>query len=197
MMSRAMDTPSGDRLRLKDLLGRPPLTRSIPESKLLRLAQVAELGSSAQVELVVNTDASGRHWLEGTAVVSAQPECQRCLEPVVTTVKAQFRLWLLSERAEARLKATNLEVLQEHDVRLIADGMIDLVALVEDELLLELPEQPCLEASCPRMPALTFPADADQLADAVQESEGAPSTQRPFSGLKALLTDAAKEPQDD
>ncbi|MFK7913734.1 MAG: YceD family protein [Pseudomonadales bacterium] len=196
-----MDTPSGDRLRLKDLIGRPVLERSIAASKLLRLAQLATLERAAQVTVLVVTDASGRHWLEGTASIALASECQRCLEPVQSTVSSQFRLWLLGSKAEARLKTSNLEVLQEHDVRLIVDGMIDLVALVEDELLLELPGQPCQDSSCPRMPELSYPADAGSRAErgAQQESrtQGESQTRRPFAGLKELLNGSPDDRADD
>lgn len=202
MIARAMDTPSGDRLRLKDLIGRPEFERSIPVHKLQRLAQLATLERPAQVSVLVATDASGRHWLEGHAAIALASQCQRCLEPVAGTVTTQFRLWLLSDKAEARLKERNLEVLQEQDVRLIVDGMIDLVALVEDELLLELPEQPCQDPVCPRMPVLSFPADPGLLAEQGIGQEGTQGdneeqTRRPFAGLRELLDSSAGEATED
>lgn len=196
-----MDTPSADRLRLKDLIGRPAQQHRVPAAKLQRLAQLAKLAGPANAHIEVLTDASGRHWLQGSVAAAVEAECQRCLEPVSTQLTAQFRLWLLSEKAEARIKAEGLETLQSNDVRLIKEGMIDMVALLEDELLLELPEQPCQDLECPRMPVLSFPAQTDRGAGTEAKSDAGPGTgteattdrRRPFADLRERMTKAGTQ----
>lgn len=195
------------------------LKRSIVPGKMTRLAEVCAVTEPAVVEMTLTTDASRRHWLSGSITAVLATDCQRCLEPVTSTLSTTFKLWLLEEKAEPRLKASNLEALQNNDVRLIADGMVNIVQLVEDELLLALPEQPCQDEQCPQMPPLSFPAtspagldaghrtevaeapgnsagaDSDSSHKAGQRESAAPATptRRPFAGLREMMqeTDGA------
>jgi uncharacterized protein len=77
--------------------------------------------------------------IEGTVPL----ECQRCLGLLEQPV--QQSTMLLLARNEADL--LHLDEASEHEV-VLADGPLDPVALVEDELLLTLPFAPRHEASC-------------------------------------------------
>ncbi|MEM6986016.1 MAG: YceD family protein [Pseudomonadota bacterium] len=101
--------------------------------------------------------------------------CQRCLQPMVLDVEQHFRIALVdSDAAERKLP-------DDHDwLRIDDNGRIDLPLLIEDELILSLPQFPWHpEGGCEGQVADVL----DGLSgDDVQEQ-----TRRPFSGLDALL----------
>ena len=62
------------------------------------------------------------------------------------------------------------------DVLRIDGDEADIAELIEDELILALPERPCVQADCPQAPPLASPAGA--------LDEGAPETTQPFAALR-------------
>lgn len=69
----------------------------------------------------------------GAITVSVRRECQRCLEPKEVMLHAPFRLLVVDSLAEAEALG------QESDPLVAPGGVIDLLAALEDELLLALP----------------------------------------------------------
>ncbi|MDI1302744.1 MAG: YceD family protein [bacterium] len=105
---------------------------------LAAFARVCEGAASSEgevrVSIRVHRDAQGLIVLEGKLSTGVALICQRCLEPVVTDVNADVQLWLLwNEEAADQLPDEADFVLQD------AEGRIDLVDVLEDELLLALP----------------------------------------------------------
>ena len=113
------------------------------------LLETESLGGDREVHWLVRgeqqTDASGhaRVWLHLEAEVSLPLICQRCLEPadIELSVVRDFRFVDTEEQAEAEDEEA------EEDV-LVLSRDFDLLALVEDELLMELPLVP-RHAVCP------------------------------------------------
>lgn len=108
-------------------------------------------------------------WLHLEAKASVMLECQRCLAPVATEVKAQRSfLFVHGENSAAELDADT-----EDDV-LAMTHSLDLQELIEDELLLALPLVPRHDV-CPE-PLVQ--------GDAVDLPEG--DVPHPFAALAAL-----------
>ncbi|EYC50788.1 hypothetical protein AZ34_06710 [Hylemonella gracilis str. Niagara R] len=122
-------------------------------------------------------DASGhaRHWLHLRAQTVLSLTCQRCLEPVdmPLTVERSFRFVATEAQAEIEDEES------EEDV-LAVSREFDLLALVEDELLMELPLAPT-HATCSSRPAFSV-SDAD--FDAAE-----PDKPHPFAALAGLQPD--------
>lgn len=113
--------------------------------------------------------------------VHAEPllECQRCLQPVRLPIEVRRRFrFVRGEEAAARLD----EELEE-DV-LALTPRFDLLALVEDELLLALPLVPRHEV-CPDLPPELRPG-AEVEAPTQVDAEAAAPPEHPFAALAAL-----------
>jgi uncharacterized protein len=119
-------------------------------------------------------DASGhaRHWLHLRAETVLSLTCQRCLEPVDMPLAVERSFRFVSTEAQAEVE----DEASEEDVLAISREF-DLLALVEDELLMELPLAPTHEA-CPSRPTLSA-ADADF-------EDAPPAKPNPFAALAGL-----------
>lgn len=109
-------------------------------------------------------------WLELEAHTHVTLQCQRCLQALQQPLAMQRRFRFVASEAEAeRLDADS------DDDHLVMQPRLDLRALVEDELILELPLVPRHEGTCPEpLPLATAPA---------AEPEARPN---PFAALAAL-----------
>ncbi|HEY0818416.1 MAG TPA: YceD family protein [Rhizobacter sp.] len=147
-----------------------------PLTELERLAASAAAGTAAGT---VAWRVQGEHrpvrggppevWLHLTADAGVKLECQRCLGPVPVDVHAKRSfLFVPGEDAAAELDAES-----EDDV-LALTRALDLRALVEDELLLELPLVPRHEV-CP-----------DPLPLQEQDAEAVEEKPNPFAVLASL-----------
>lgn len=142
------------------------------------LAETDGLGGDRAVRWTARgehqTDASGhaRVWLHLEAGVSLPLTCQRCLGPadIELSVVRDFRFVATEEQAEAEDEES------EEDV-LVLSRDFDLLALVEDELLMELPLVP-RHAVCPGDVKLT-------VQDADFEAAGA-AKPNPFAALAGI-----------
>ncbi|HET7866442.1 MAG TPA: YceD family protein [Burkholderiaceae bacterium] len=143
----------------------------------LRSSTVAGSGShlhdvawSALGELRPVRGGAAEIWLHVEASAQVMLECQRCLAPVATAVGAKRSfLFVHGENTAADLDAES-----EDDV-LALTRALDLVELIEDELLLELPLVPRHETCPSPLPA------GDATAQAAEDD--AP---HPFAALAAL-----------
>lgn len=162
----------------QDLHGRWPATL------LERLADGAPAEASAagwpdvqwaaRAELRERRAAEPELWLHLSVQAQVSQSCQRCLQPV--ELPLHIDRWFRFVRDEEL--AASLDAESDDDV-LSLGGRLDLLELVEDELLLELPLVPRHE-ECPQpLPMGTSSADAE---------DEAPSDERPhpFAALAAL-----------
>lgn len=115
-------------------------------------------------------DASEKAVVVGQVSLTVRPICQRCLSQVVLSLECDISVALISDEAQA-------EDLPDHlDPVLVEDGAMRPLDLVEDELLLALPQVPMhLEGEC---------ADLYQL-DPVPE-ETVTEQENPFAVLASL-----------
>jgi len=123
-----------------------------------RFSQMEPVGSPPQL------------WLNVEAHAHVTLQCQRCLQALHEPLAMQRRFRFVASEAEAeRLDA------ESDDDHLVLEPRLDLRALVEDELILELPIVPRHEGECPEpLPLAAVPAD---------ETEARPN---PFAALAAL-----------
>lgn len=124
-------------------------------------------------------------WLHLQANASVALECQRCLQPVVQDfdVDRWFRF------ADTEEEAAALDAESEDDV-LVTSRNFDLLALIEDELLLDLPVIPRHDVCPPSVVDAHTVAPADHAAHDDMEAEDVPAAPsgkpNPFAVLAGL-----------
>lgn len=157
-------------------------------------ASPPEVTWSARAELRSRRAARPEVWLHLQAEGTLPMTCQRCLAAVHVhmAVERWFRF------VETEQEAARLDEESDDDV-LVQHHAFDLVALIEDELLLEAPIVPRHDL-CPDAPALStgeeFLTDEAQPADAGHSADGSPpqstddpsppTRKHPFAALAGL-----------
>ncbi|NLX16947.1 MAG: DUF177 domain-containing protein [Ramlibacter sp.] len=148
-------------------------------SHYLRLADVVQDGDQmtpvrwqTQGSMVPVLGGSPEIWLELEAEAELPMQCQRCLEPMRQRLEVSRRFRFVQDEATAEMLDDELE-----DDVLVISRDFDLQALIEDELLMELPVAPRHEV-CPQAPRMQV-----QTADFREEEAEKPN---PFAALEAL-----------
>lgn len=121
------------------------ITGTIPLRHMHRLRKsLLSRQGEAQVSLRFGRGVDGSSLVAGEIRVRLALQCQRCLQPVATTIAHTFELMLARDEAEAR------RLQAEHDVLELVEETIAIKDLVEDELLLAVPLAPSHEdpAAC-------------------------------------------------
>ena len=124
-----------------------------------------------QVRLHVGRDAGGVHCLEGEVQGVLHLICQRCLGRMEFPVQRTFRLALVHSEAEADRLADGYEPLLLEDERVVVRNVI------EDELLLALPDFPHHSAG----ETCVLPEYREEVMTAVKEDKP-----NPFAALASL-----------
>lgn len=145
----------------------------VPVDAFERLgAFVGDDGAGVEAELDFEFDAGGRLRVSGACRVTAAVCCSRCSETVPVALEAAIDYRVVAGEAEAQALTPAFDTVV---------GDIDAMpatALVEDDLLLSMPEIACREQdSCPRAPA--------------ELSAVAGASASPFAALRALKAAAA------
>jgi uncharacterized protein len=146
-------------------LGRT-LEGRLPLARMRRLADMlSDRGGEAAVRLEFRREGRGRATVRGTIRAGLRLTCQRCLEPFELILDLPVRL-VRSDVEAGRLA-------EEEDPLLVdEDQALSLAELVEDELLLALPQVPAHP-----------PPGCRVLAEGEASAESRPS---PFSALAEL-----------
>lgn len=110
-------------------------------------------------------------WLHLQASVTVPLTCQRCLGPVSTPLAVDRWFRFVADEAAAEAQDDDCE-----EDLLALEPRPDMLAVLEDELLMEMPLVPMHDV-CPE-PVL--------LGDAAPEVEAAPERPHPFAGLARL-----------
>lgn len=129
------------------------------------------LSWSVRGELKPGPEGKPQVWLHLTASVTLPLTCQRCLGPVDVPVQIDRSFRFVDSEAQAELEDDE----SSEDVLVLSQDF-DLVGLIEDEVLMDLPVVPRHE-TCPVAIKL-MAADAD--------FEDAPVKPNPFAGLAVL-----------
>jgi uncharacterized protein len=117
-----------------------------PVAEMERLAAEALNSADAEVavELEFGVDDERHRLVRGTAQCTVLVTCQRCLEPVAVALHADINLAVVWDEEQAKQLVKSLDPL------ILEEGPADLFAIIEDELLLELPmasyhDEDCIE----------------------------------------------------
>jgi uncharacterized protein len=153
MMAPAMMTRLDERLHYLDLARQGArVERSVQADGFTRLAEIAPVLGTVQVDLSFAIRDDGRVWVSGAAEAVLDAECQRCLERLERTLRVSLDLCVVRDPELASELATGSDVL-------VAEGdALSAAQIVEDELILGLPERLCAEEPCPLAPSLSYPA---------------------------------------
>lgn len=160
MIARAMNTRPDERFAFRQLARHGAcVVRSLQADRLPRLADLAPPLGAMTAELHFFADADGRTWVSGTASVRVRATCQRCLESDGQAVNVDFRVCVVTDPALATRLAGQCDVL------MAGSDSLTVAEVVEDELILSLPERLCVQEPCPRAPAMAYPADTGAAAE--------------------------------
>ena len=111
---------------------------TLPLAGMERLCELLESGSGeVEVALAGQVLAGGRPVLTGDATCAVVVRCQRCLEPFTLRLEVPIRLGVLRDERELARLPDGYEPLI-----CAADHALSPAELIEDELLLALPDHP-------------------------------------------------------
>jgi uncharacterized protein len=160
--------------------GRREFNGTWPLAKMPRLAPLlCAAGGDAVFSLRLSTDMDQRPVIALRVEAELPLTCQASLQPYLQPVEREVELGVVASMAEVQLLPDHL------DPVLVENGRVAVVTLVEDELLLAMPQ-------VPRNPALdTVVVEAGDDAPATETAAGEPR-QRPFAGLDELLSESSK-----
>lgn len=131
----------------------------------------APVSYRATAEWRANAGAANQLWLHLQAQAEVALNCQRCLAPAIQVIEVDQ--WFRFVDTEAEAEAQDDEA--DEDV-LVLESQLDLLALLEDELLMALPLVPMHE-QCPSPPS--FQAGEAELTPEVAKPH-------PFAALALL-----------
>ena len=126
------------------------------------------------------SEVMGQPWLHLEIHTEVARHCQRCLQPMVLPVAVDRDYRFVADEATASAQDED----SAEDV-LVWDKHFDLHALLEDEILLDLPLIPMHEV-CPHLAAPVLMAPAAPAAEPEEKN------QQPFAGLADLLKKSTK-----
>jgi len=154
-----------------------------PISKFTRLGDtLASKEGDVSVKLEFG-DCVGYACLRGSVSAKLVTECQRCLDPVETTVSGKFKFALVHDEEELDQLPDELEPY------LIEGEEQSLIDLIEDELLLCLPMVTVHEEACSDFMAIKNEAVKAKMQS---EREAEKESSNPFAALKAMQKPSKK-----
>ncbi len=157
----------------------------LPATRLQRISEFAGTTSGgttdgAEVDLLFRRDDEGRNRIAGTVDMIVHTTCSRCLEPLDVPVHVQVDLLVLAAGTPAPETAAELDIVE------VVDERLALVDLVEEEVLLVLPQFPAHE-SCDMV---AYDREAGSRAAGSPDPESVAARQaeqvNPFDVLAAL-----------
>jgi len=163
MIAPAMTTPTDERLAYASLARQAVrMERQLPADALPRLAEIAPGRGPVSVTLEFRVDGAGRSWVSGRADQLVAAACQRCLERFERRLGVTFDLCIVREGADLR------EIADGTDVLVVEGETVAIAEIIEDELLLGVPDRLCEEEPCPYAPVLSFPATGAERTEAAE-----------------------------
>lgn len=179
-----LSTPFPERIDAVKMFAREgSITAELPLARLQRLTgQLASDQGTVAVDLRFGRDEEGRRVLSGTLDTTVKAACQRCLQEMDLDLHSTLTLFVVD-------KEEDLQQLRDDQdgVVMPEDGNLDVLALIEDELLLSLPMIPMHDdTACNQV--LNALKEAGPNGEAVAESRP-----NPFAVLAGLKADSAKK----
>ena len=180
MIAAAMATPNPRKYRDLAKAG-TIIERVIPADDLGRLAQATVAIGQARATFSFIESERGKPEVKARVEAEVSIACQWCLEPRPSELVCEYRAVLARDEAQASAWTEQRQGLESNaegrplDV-LVVGVEFDAVQLVEDELLLALPQQVCRDEACPERPQQGYVAP-DEIDEAIAG---------PFAALAAL-----------
>ena len=117
------------------------INSSIPLGKLQRLSEyLHDNHGQAEVCLSFDRDESGLDVISGNFNATVNMQCQRCLESVTVDIQSECLMRIAPSESKAEEMAERAGNDPESlDIVICEDGQLDLLAVVEDELIMSLP----------------------------------------------------------
>jgi uncharacterized metal-binding protein YceD (DUF177 family) len=171
-----MDQQLPDRIRLQPLTGKKAFLQGILDSKRLqRIPGFEEVAAIREIrlELTVETREAGLYLLNGRIAAQLELICQRCLRSYLWSVDEPIRLNAGAQPGQV----------EGYETIELEDDMLNIEQLVEDELIIRMPQRPVhprVEDCDPNMLQRTREFDGGILDKR--------DTENPFSILRELLT---------
>ena len=173
MIASAMKTCPDEPLAFRDLARRrAEISRQLGPAALPRWAEAVareavensalespEPDWAVQADLRFSLDDEGLVWVHGEYSARAGLTCKRCLELLGTDFSGALALCLVPEDSRAT------ELAQTRDVLVVSGDKVAIADILEDELLLGIPEQLCEEEPCERRPTMRFPSGDEPAAE--------------------------------
>ncbi len=143
---------AGERLPLRPLAESRAIVEAVVDSgELPRFNRLCKRAGGVRARLAFASDGDGGILVEGTLRVPVRIDCHRCPESVPVDLRTQFAVAAATNEADAaRLGAVG-------DVLELSSGEPTLAEVIEDELILALPQQPCARRDCEKVPPLAYP----------------------------------------
>ena len=141
-----------ERLPLALLTAREAFVERVVDGRdLPRFNQLCEPQEGIRVRLSFSPDENDNIRIDGVLASRLSVPCHRCLEAVSVELITRFSVVGVTSDAEAARLAARQDVLQ-----LVSDEPT-LAELIEDELILALPQKPCAEENCDKAPPVAYP----------------------------------------
>jgi len=155
--------------------GKRTFAGSVRLDRMERLMPLlADSGGEAHFVAAVDFDAQGRVTIRIKVEASLSLICQCSLEPYVEVVRRQSLLGVIGDMSEEALMPANYEPV------MMQNGRLAILELVEDELLLGLPQVP----RNPDFDASDLPVTVIEAPNGAAKDAG---VQQPFAGLAEQL----------
>lgn len=197
MMAPAMNTRPQAALPYLELARQAArITRQIELKELSRLEDLVIEDGSPQSDTVLTVDLQfglapdGPVRVQGAIRGDIGLLCHGCAEALPYHLSIDFDCLIVGSDEAARLVDAQAPPGGRLEAVIVADGReISLAEIVEDEILLALPERLCRTEPCEWAPGLVYPAGSatDTGHDAVADGAG-PERDNPFSVLADLTT---------
>jgi len=109
----------------------------------------ADGSSVIYFSLAGEVDAQGRCFLNVKISATLKTSCQRCLEPMSLPFELNFR-YLIAEGLDEIAEDASADDSDEYDLQ-APDAAMDVVALIEDELIMAMPIAPVHDSDCAKL----------------------------------------------
>ena len=139
------------------------------------------VSGDAEFDLVFSRDEQRRPRISGFVRATLSLQCQRCLDEMLLPVDVDLNLAVIEVSAEAERLPEDVDPVQ------VEEGMLRLLDIVEDELILAIPQVPMHsqgECDIERAESAPEPVPVDSEEDESEQEEN------PFAVLAGLKTDS-------
>jgi uncharacterized metal-binding protein YceD (DUF177 family) len=163
---------------------RAEVNRVLKMDSMQRLNGLCSGGSTFATRVEFDQDDEGRVVCRGSVSGDISLGCHRCDEQVERHLASTFEAVIAFDEDQA--EQWQRQGLGK-DIIVVQSPNLDVTELVEDELILAIPERVCLEEDCSNRPAMSYGKDEDTVDDPRVNAEA--ETRRPFAGLKQALAE--------